>query len=63
MKKSKIIVPALAIITLSTAASITGTVAWFTANRTASVTVGDMAVVKEWYQQLGKSEILLTYHV
>lgn len=46
MKKSKIIVPALAIITLSTAASITGTVAWFTASRTATVTVGDMAVVK-----------------
>ena len=32
MKKSKIIVPALGIILLSTVASVTGTVAWFTAN-------------------------------
>ena len=31
MKKSKILVPALGILVLSTAASITGTVAWFTA--------------------------------
>ena len=34
MKKSKIIVPALGILLLSTAASISGTVAWFTATRT-----------------------------
>ncbi len=46
MKKSKIIIPALGVLVLSTAASITGTVAWFTANRAATVTVGDMAVVK-----------------
>ena len=37
-KKSKIIVPALALITTTTVASVTGTVAWFTANRTATVT-------------------------
>ena len=37
-KKSKIIVPALALITATTAASVTGTVAWFTANRAATVT-------------------------
>ena len=38
MKKTKIIVPALGIIAFATAASITGTVAWFTANNAVSVT-------------------------
>ena len=37
-KKSKIIVPALALITATTAASVTGTVAWFTATRTVTAT-------------------------
>ncbi len=37
-KKSKIIVPALALITATTVASVTGTVAWFTASRTATIT-------------------------
>ena len=46
MKKSRIIIPALAMIAFSVAASITGTVAWFTANRTASVDAGTYAVVK-----------------
>ena len=45
MKKSKIIVPALGILLLSTAASISGTVAWFTANRTFNFTAGEFAVV------------------
>ena len=45
MKKSKIIVPALAVLLLSTAASVTGTVAWFTASRTYRLTAGDFAVV------------------
>ncbi len=36
-KKSKIIVPALALITATTVASVTGTVAWFTASRVAIV--------------------------
>ncbi len=36
-KKSKIIVPALALITATTVASVTGTVAWFTAARVATV--------------------------
>lgn len=45
MKKSKVIIPALGVLVLSTAASITGTVAWFTASRTAYVTTGDFAVV------------------
>ena len=36
-KKSKIIVPALALITATTVASVTGTVAWFTANRAVTV--------------------------
>ena len=37
MKKSKILVPALGILVLSTAASITGTVAWFTAANSVDV--------------------------
>ncbi len=36
MKKSKILAPALAILCLSTAASVTGTVAWFAANNIVS---------------------------
>lgn len=42
MKKSKILAPALAILCLSTAASVTGTVAWFAANNT--VTADGMAI-------------------
>lgn len=38
MKKSRIIAPALGVLVLSTAASITGTVAWFTANSSVTVT-------------------------
>lgn len=45
MKKSKIIVPALAVLLLSTAASVTGTVAWFTANRVFEMKAGQFAVV------------------
>lgn len=36
MKKSKIIIPALAMLVMSSAAAVTGTVAWFTMNTTAS---------------------------
>ena len=46
MKKSKIIIPALAMIAFSTAASISGAVAWFTASRQASINAGTYAVVK-----------------
>ena len=46
MKKSRIIVPALAMIALSTAASIVGSVAWFTASRTTSISAGSFSVVK-----------------
>ena len=42
MKKTKIIIPALGLLLLSTAASVTGTVAWFAAN--ASVTATGMQV-------------------
>ena len=42
MKKTKVIIPALGILLLSTAASVTGTVAWFSANTTVSAT--DMQV-------------------
>ena len=44
MKKSKILVPALAVLAFSTAASITGTVAWFTASRTATFNAGAYTV-------------------
>lgn len=42
MKKTKIIVPALAVLLLSTAASVSGTVAWFSMNNV--VTVSGMTV-------------------
>ena len=38
MKKTKIVVPALAVLLLSTAASVSGTVAWFSMNTTINVT-------------------------
>ena len=44
MKKSKIIVPALGLLLLSTAASVSGTVAWFTANRTYNNTISSFGV-------------------
>ena len=47
LKKSKIIVPALALITATTAASVTGTVAWFSANRAATVTAQFQATDSE----------------
>ncbi len=46
MKKSRIIVPAMAMIAFSTAASIAGSVAWFTASRSATINAGTYAVVK-----------------
>ena len=45
MKKSRIIVPALAMLTLSVAASVTGTVAWFTASRTANMQLNNLAAL------------------
>ena len=42
MKKTKVIIPALGLLLLSTAASVTGTVAWFAANTT--VTANGMPV-------------------
>ena len=46
MKKSKIIVPAMAMIAFTSLASIAGSVAWFTASRQANVSAGSYAVVK-----------------
>lgn len=46
MKKTRIIIPAIAMIAFSTVASIAGSVAWFTANRTANFNAGTYAVVK-----------------
>ena len=46
MKKSKIIIPALGMLLLSTAASVSGTVAWFTTVSTAQANVTSFAVRK-----------------
>lgn len=46
MKKSKIIIPALGMLLLSTAASVTGTVAWFTSMQTGSAAIDSFAVTK-----------------
>ena len=45
-KKSKIIVPALALITATTVASVTGTVAWFTATRSINVSASTFIATK-----------------
>ena len=44
MKKSKVLIPAMALLLFSTAASITGTVAWFTSNRVFESQLGDFKV-------------------
>lgn len=44
MKKSKIILPAVALLTISTVAAASSTVAWFTANRTVKIEVSEVAV-------------------
>ena len=57
MKKTKVIIPALGILLLSTAASVTGTVAWFSAN--AQVTATDMkvtAVSSNLFLQISNSD-------
>lgn len=46
MKKSKIIIPALGMLLLSTAASVSGTVAWFTTVSTAQANITSFAVRK-----------------
>ena len=46
MKKTRIIVPGMAVIAFSTAAAIAGSVAWFTASRTVTINAGSYAVVK-----------------
>ncbi|MDD7546654.1 MAG: hypothetical protein PUK09_02670 [Bacilli bacterium] len=45
MKKSKIIIPAAAILALSVGASVTGTVAWFTASRSVTLTAKNVAAI------------------
>lgn len=44
MKKSKVIIPAMALLLFSTAASVTGTVAWFTSTRTFTSNAGNFEV-------------------
>lgn len=46
MKKSKVIIPAMALLLFSTAASVTGTVAWFSSTRT-FITSANQFTVKE----------------
>ena len=46
MKKTKVLIPGLALIAFSTVASIAGSVAWFTANRQVTINAGTYAVVK-----------------
>ena len=46
MKKSKILIPAVAVLALSVGASVTGTVAWFTSSRSATITAANFASVK-----------------
>ena len=46
MKKSRIIVPAMAMIAFTSLASIAGSVAWFTASRQVTIAAGSYAVVK-----------------
>ena len=45
MKKSRIILPALGVLILSSAAAVTGTVAWFTASRIANVAMSGISAV------------------
>jgi len=66
MKKSKIIIPALAMLVMSTAATVTGTVAWFTMNTTANAegmavsakTNGSLIVKENVKGQAGKTATL-----
>ena len=44
MKKTKILIPALGMMMLSTAAAVSGTMAWFTATRSITVSTTDFAV-------------------
>lgn len=46
MKKSKIIIPALGMLLVSTGASISGTVAWFTANRSFEMEASTFGITK-----------------
>ncbi len=45
MKKSKIIAPAAAILVFSSAAAVTGTVAWFTASRVATISMQSITAI------------------
>jgi len=45
MKKTKIIIPALAAVCVSAAASVTGTVAWFSASKNAKIEINNVAVI------------------
>lgn len=45
MKKSRIILPAAALLALSSAAAVTGTVAWFTANRIKTISFAGVTAV------------------
>ena len=58
MKKTKVIIPALGLLLLSTAASVTGTVAWFAANGTVSATGMEVKAKSDSsYLQIQKSDV------
>ena len=58
MKKTKVIIPALGLLLLSTAASVTGTVAWFAANGTVSATGMEVKATSESsFLQIQKSDV------
>lgn len=46
MKKSKVLIPAMALLLFSTAASVTSTVAWFSSTRVYNQTVGDFKIAQ-----------------
>jgi len=56
MKKSKIIIPALAMLVMSTAATVTGTVAWFSMNKT--VTAEGMKISAQ-----GQGSIIISKYI
>lgn len=45
MKNAKLLIPAVAVLALSSAAAVTGTVAWFTASKTASAQITGLSVI------------------
>ena len=62
MKKSKILVPAVALLALGMAASVTGTVAWFSANNVVNATGMAFKSVTPSSLAIGKTLVLHAYN-